>query len=54
VIPPPLSATHIMTPSRSYGSDLTQSILRSSLAAMESMAFVENSLTVAREERSAR
>jgi len=40
LIPVPLSATDIMTPSRSYGSDLTQSILGSSLAAIESMALV--------------
>ena len=40
LIPAPLSATDIMTPSRSYASDLTQSILGSSLAAIESMAFV--------------
>ena len=40
LIPAPLSATDIMTPSGSYASDLTHSILGPSLAAMESMAFV--------------
>ena len=40
LIPAPLSATEIITPSRSYASDLTHSILGSSLAAIESMAFV--------------
>jgi len=40
LIPTTLSATDIMTPSRPYGSDLTQSTLGSSLAAIESMALV--------------